>query len=438
MPKDVGYDDDDFEQSRKQAIKDRKEKLEKGVFKLPVGDTVFRILKTPGDKQRSSPPLYINYYVHSGVGPKKRTVRCGKDVYDDSQPCWLCDSVIAKLADKGETKRAEEIRQYKTYGINIAVFETETGEFRGPLFWPMTAGGKRSASWIVEGIITDQKSRKYLDHENGYNYTINRTGMGYKDTAYENRGRDDEPSEVPPQILKRLKPFVDTVLQYDKEEQKRAYYGTTEEEEEEAKVSRKKFKDDEDEEEAPKSRRRPVVEEDEEEEKPRPKKRPAVVEEDEEEEAPKPKKRSVVEEDEDDLNFMDDEKPKRKPPKGEFEDDENELEEKPRRKAKDEFEEEDEFEERSKKKAKDDDDDFDADEEKPKPKKRVVEDDEDEFEEPKPKKRPVVEEDEEEPRPKKRKVVEDEEEEEPRPKKRVVEEDEEEEFQPKRKKVVGR
>ena len=107
------------------------------------------------------------------------------------------------------------------YAVNIAVFEND--EFRGPLFWPVSEGGKRSVSYILEGMILNPKTR--LDHETGYNYTINRTGMGWKDTNYELIGRDDEPSEVPRQIVKMLKPFVDTVLQYDEKQQKNAYYG---------------------------------------------------------------------------------------------------------------------------------------------------------------------------------------------------------------------
>ena len=107
------------------------------------------------------------------------------------------------------------------YAVNIAVFEND--EFRGPLFWPVSEGGKRSVSYILEGMILNPKTR--LDHETGYNYTINRTGMGWKDTNYELIGRDDERSEVPRQIVKMLKPFVDTVLQYDEKQQKNAYYG---------------------------------------------------------------------------------------------------------------------------------------------------------------------------------------------------------------------
>ena len=115
MPRDVAFDEDDeIAQARKQAARDRKERLERGIFKLPAGETVFRILKTPADKQRKSPALFIKYYVHSKIGPKQRTLRCGKDRLDDSGKCWICDKMIPKLVAEGETAKAEEIRQIQS------------------------------------------------------------------------------------------------------------------------------------------------------------------------------------------------------------------------------------------------------------------------------------------------------------------------------------
>ena len=60
MPRDVAFDEDDeIAQARKQAARDRKERLERGIFKLPAGETVFRILKTPADKQEN-PQLFLS------------------------------------------------------------------------------------------------------------------------------------------------------------------------------------------------------------------------------------------------------------------------------------------------------------------------------------------------------------------------------------------
>src|SRR5580765_3071203 len=94
-PRGRDYDEDDFEERRKQAAVDIKEKMQGAIFKLPVGDTVFRILKTP--KGPKCPSLWVEYYTHGGVGPRNRTLRCGKKVFNDQGSCWLCDEQIPKL-----------------------------------------------------------------------------------------------------------------------------------------------------------------------------------------------------------------------------------------------------------------------------------------------------------------------------------------------------
>ena len=72
---------------------------------------------------------------------------------------------------------------------------------------------------------SNPKSNKYLDHEKGYNFDISRKGTG-TNTEYGDTERDDEPSHVSKQILKRLKPFADlSISQYNEEYQKNAYYG---------------------------------------------------------------------------------------------------------------------------------------------------------------------------------------------------------------------
>lgn len=441
----VNDEEDDY---RTKAAVHRKEKLSKGLFKLPEGETIVRILKTPKDEERNSPSVWIEYYVHRNVGPKKLTTRCGKNVLDDSGPCWLC-KVVRLLKEKGKTKLAALLEKQKVYAVQMAVWDEDTGGLRGPLLWPMASGKSAKAlSFKVETIVSSKKD--YLNHKEGYNFTFERQGTGMLDTVYGKTERDDEPSAVPKGILAKLKPFADVILQYDPENQKQAYYGKIEEEEAEEKPKRKAADEDEEEDEAPAPKKRrlevaededeeeeiapkkkkPVVEEEDEEDEPAPPKKKKVVAEEDEEEAPAPKKKPKpqADDEDEDLNFPEDEdetpapKKKAKPAADEEEDfpaEEDEEVPAPKKKKPAPVE-EDELEEDEtpapKKKAKpavDDDEAYlndDEPEEAPKKKKKaVVEDDlDDDLDEPAPKKRkPVVEEEEEEeaPTPKKKKVV---------------------------------
>src|SRR6266403_911091 len=92
-----GDDSSEFETARKNAERSRREKETKGRFTLPEGRTVFRILKTPSDKERNSPILYIEYKMHNNVGPNKRYLRCGNDG-PETKNCWG-DNKRAKLED---------------------------------------------------------------------------------------------------------------------------------------------------------------------------------------------------------------------------------------------------------------------------------------------------------------------------------------------------
>ena len=451
----VNDEEDDY---RSKAAVHRKEKLSKGLFKLGEGETIIRILKTPKDEERSSPSVWIEYYVHRNVGPKKLTTACGKKVLDDSGPCWLC-KVVKLLKEKGKTKLAALLEKQKVYAVQVAVMDEDIGGLRGPLLWPMASGkSAKSLSFKVESIVASKKD--YLDHREGYNFTFERQGTGMLDTVYGKTERDEEPSRVPKQIIEKLKPFADVILQYDPENQKQAYYGRVEEDEE--KPKRKPVDEDEDEDETPKAKKAAPVDDDDDDE-PMPKKRKPPVEEDEDEEeepAPKKKVKPPVDEDEDEAPT-----PKKKKPA--VEEDEDEEEPAPKKKAKPAADDEDEDlkfpedeEEESpapKKKAKptaDEEEDFPEDEDEaptPKKKKPPVEEDE---EEPAPKKKakPAADDDdesylnddeeEEAPKPKAKKKpadddLDDDLDEAPAPKKRAkppVEEDEEEEPAPKKKK----
>lgn len=344
-PKRAVEDDDDF---RQRAVVNRKEKQEGGMFKLPEGETIFRILKTPRDKQRGTPSVWMEYYVHRSVGPKKvGPLRCGLDVADDSGSCWLC-SMVEKLRDNGKSLAAAEMERKKSYAIQVAVWDENLQSLRGPLLWTTSSGKTaKSLSYKLQTIISAPEAKGYVDHEDGYNFSIERSGTGINDTVYTAPVRADERTEVPKQILAKLKPFADVLPAYDKENQKKAYYGETGT----AKVR------EEEEDERPKRSR---------------------YDEDDEDEQPKRKPKVVDEDDEDSLDS-----------EPEVDSEEEELDEAPVKKARkpaDEENEDDdlEFGEEDAEAEPEEDEEDEAPVAKKKPAKKVVEEDEEEEEAPKP------------------------------------------------------
>ena len=213
------------EDYRSRARSQRQDKLEGNRFKLEQGINVFRILKTPEDKARHSPDVWIEYRMHSDVGPKARFVRCGKSMSGKGR-CWLCDVKIPKLQAKGRSSEAAAMEAKPQLGIQVARVDKDTGKMRGPKLYSMNNGGPKSMAYKLQGII--QADKDYLSHKKGYNLTVERVGKGKTDTTYSDPRPDDEPSKVPKSILEKLKPFVDVIPTYDEEYMKAAYYGTEE------------------------------------------------------------------------------------------------------------------------------------------------------------------------------------------------------------------
>jgi hypothetical protein len=249
-------------------------------------DNCFRILPTP--KSKTSPAAFLEYCIHRDVGPKKMTVRCGKDPVTGEGDCWLCDEQIPKLSNKGHEARAVVLAPQTIFLVQIAKVEDNDGEpqFSGPyLFTP----SKRVADQILTSIIGNKK-RDYLDAKKGYNITLSRTGGGKNDTVYGMLEPDGEPTAVPAKIVEKLKPFsaLKEIPPYSEDKQKAAYFNQDIVEDE---------PEDEEEEETPKkkttkAKAKPVEEEEAEEED------EETDEEDEEEESDSEETESEDDEDE--------------------------------------------------------------------------------------------------------------------------------------------
>lgn len=379
---------------RAEAGRRFKEKQQKGRFKLVEGENTIRIL--PRVSKGKSRLPFFEYNVHREVGPNKRFVRCGKDVHGEGD-CWLCDEKIPSLAnsgDAGKERRAANLAMKEQFVVQVATVDTDTGKMSGPFLWTVPTGGARSLAARLLGVLKSTK-RDYVDPEEGYNLTIERTGTGKTDTNYSQPIPDEEPSKVPEKILNLAKPFSALIPAYSEEQQKAAYFGRDEREaeleeeeaEEETKPKRGRAAEDEeeteevaeDEEERPRGKKKPHAEEDEEEaatededeappqkkkkpieddeeeteaepeedeeERPHPKKKARQAEEEEEEPAededeepaPKKKKKAVAEEEEEsepEEGEDEDEKPRKKTGKNHVEEEEEEPEERPAKKKK--------------------------------------------------------------------------------------------------------
>lgn len=214
----MGHNHNDMDDARKRAKLSRKQIETGGRFKPPEGKSEIRILETPPDRERDSPALYMEYFVHRNVGPNKRFCMCGnKPGQTKHKRCWLC-----KKKKKYETSKQQEL------AVQVAVKDQDLDELVGPLVWQMGVGKSADAmGYKIKGVISSDR-RNYTDHKRGYNLHFKRTGLGLK-TKWSDIDHDDEPSRVPKGILKQLKPFVDTgIPQYDEQWQKDCYYGRDE------------------------------------------------------------------------------------------------------------------------------------------------------------------------------------------------------------------
>lgn len=204
-----------------------KRKAQLGVsiwFKLDTGDTEFRIAPTPAGKK--SDPVWFERAIHRDVGAKKVSVTCGKHIDDDGElqgECYICDKQIPRLEAAGRETRAAALAPQTQLVIQVYRINSETGKWEGPFIWTPSQGlGNK-----LIGLLSSRK-RDYADAKKGYNLTINRKGTGKNDTRYGEIEADTDPSAVPVEMLKKLKPFDQLVKElrpYSLSAQKAAIQG---------------------------------------------------------------------------------------------------------------------------------------------------------------------------------------------------------------------
>lgn len=329
---------------REETQAEVKDRTSGNKFKLDEGTNVIRILPSYRAVQKDSYTKYkpfLEYLVHKNVGPKKSIVRCGKDVVTKEGECWLCDEIVERYAASGKQEKravAKTLAPAKQFFMNIARWDKKTDSLRGPLKFYVPGGdGATSLAVKLLGVISGMGTSKQVDHpKKGCNISITRTGTGQFDTRYGSPIPDDESSQVPKSILRKIEPWSTLIPGYDENTQRSLFYG----EEVQAMSRRSKIQEEEDDD-MPMKKKKKMKDEDED---------------------VKKKKKKLKDEDEDEEEEDDDED------EDEDEDDEDDEDDEPKKKKKN----------KSKKSSDDDDDDEEEDED---------EDDEDEDDEPKKKKK---------------------------------------------------
>ena len=245
-------DDEDEDDNWREAARDRlREKKIGSWFKLAEGDNVIRILPNALDKKKQPPKrVFKEYNVHWNVGPNGKKCTCGIDLKTGEGDCYLCKKVakLAKSKSRSDRKQADSMKQTPEMAMQIATIPQGSKKMVGPTLWQLREGSSADSidSKILQ-VIGDRK-RIVSDPRKGYNFTVERIGQ-MKRTKYMPPVLDDEPSEVPAAILKKLKPFEELIPEYNEEWQKKCYYGREKEEdkrddddEEDERTMRKKSK----------------------------------------------------------------------------------------------------------------------------------------------------------------------------------------------------
>ncbi len=200
-------------------------------FKLVEGDNTFRILpnrsavlefKTVKNWRKACAgfPPFIEFLAHRDVGPDKKFIRSGRDVDGDGE-CWITGVLIPRLeqsSSKSDKSIAKAMAPQEQYIVQVAWLDRE-GNWQGPGFF-YVPGPLRPA--IME-LLGNLKGRQYDHPKKGKNMTINRTGTGMRDTKYGTLILDEDASEVPIEIIRKVKAFSEVAPEYSETTQQEAW-----------------------------------------------------------------------------------------------------------------------------------------------------------------------------------------------------------------------
>jgi hypothetical protein len=197
-----------------------KERSQGGRFKLVEGDNIIRILP---NKLGTNEAPFLEFQAHGDVGKGKKFLTCGKS--HNGKSCYVCKKIssLERSGKSANVKKATGMAIKEQMVLQVAVVDEDTGKWRGPYTWYLTLGGSKALSSSVLRLITS-KRRNYDDPKNGFNIAINRTGAGL-DTRYGPPEPDMDASEVPEEILAKLKSLEEIAGTYDAAACESAYTG---------------------------------------------------------------------------------------------------------------------------------------------------------------------------------------------------------------------
>lgn len=200
-----------------------KEKKAGNSYTMDPGDNTFRIM--PHKKGSNFRP-YIEFRIHRDVGPEKQWVMCGKNIRGEGK-CWVCDKLIVDLeSSQSEQKRAmaKKMRPQDQLLLQVSPLDAKTRKFLAPkAYWAPYSGGK-SLGVAILARLGDVHRTAIDDPKKGRNLTVERTGQLLK-TRYGTLLVDEEPSEVPANILSMIKPIEDLLPKYNPKRQLAAWKG---------------------------------------------------------------------------------------------------------------------------------------------------------------------------------------------------------------------
>ena len=212
---------------KEQARKAFEEKTQASRFKPAEGENVIRILPGLDEKGKASADAapFHTYCACRDVGPQNRFMTSGKvppGHPDHPGSCWLVDEMIPKLKaspKKSVRAKAKAMEPIDMLIVQIA-YKGAGGEWVGPVSWQPSFGGGKSLGMQILRLC----ERSDVAHPTkGRALNLDRTGQGLQ-TRY-SLVPETDPTPVPKDLLKKIKPLADTYPAYDEDEMQDAYFG---------------------------------------------------------------------------------------------------------------------------------------------------------------------------------------------------------------------
>ncbi len=202
-------------------------------FKLTEGQNTFRVLpnlravlaynkmeKKNWTKACSAFPPFVEFMAHREVGPDKKFIRSGKDMYGRGK-CWITDLLIPRLErspSASDRAAAKAMQPQEQYVIQVAWLDKDN-EWLGPGFFYVPSPLRPHIATLLGNL----DGRLYDHPKKSKNITINRTGMGMRDTKYGTIMLDEDSSVVPHEIVCKVKSFTEVAPEYSEATHKEAW-----------------------------------------------------------------------------------------------------------------------------------------------------------------------------------------------------------------------